>query len=42
MSNYLNRKIQRLTAQLKAQFSKSGRLGKAIKDNLAGISYEMD
>ncbi|MDE1513684.1 MULTISPECIES: type I restriction-modification system subunit M [Vibrio] len=35
-------KMQRLTAQLKAQFAESDRLEKAIKENLAGIGYEMD
>ncbi|MBE0435064.1 MAG: type I restriction-modification system subunit M [Methylomicrobium sp.] len=34
-------KMQRLTAQLKAQFEESARLEKAIKDNLAGIGYEL-
>ena len=33
-------KMQRLTAQLKAQFEESDRLEKAIKENLAGIGYE--
>ncbi len=35
-------KMQRLTAQLKAQFEESDRLEKAIRENLAGIGYEMD
>jgi len=35
-------KMQRLTAQLKLQFEESDRLEKAIKENLAGIGYEMD
>ncbi|EJV9310247.1 type I restriction-modification system subunit M [Vibrio vulnificus] len=34
-------KMQRLTAQLKAQFEESDRLEKAIKENLAGIGYEL-
>ncbi|EPU1006853.1 type I restriction-modification system subunit M [Vibrio cholerae] len=34
-------KMQRLTAQLKAQFAESERLEKAIKENLAGIGYEL-
>jgi len=34
-------KIERLTAQLKSQFEESDRLEKAIKDNLAGIGYEL-
>ncbi|EML0255858.1 type I restriction-modification system subunit M [Vibrio vulnificus] len=34
-------KMQRLTAQLKAQFAESDRLEKAIKENLAGIGYEL-
>ena len=34
-------KMQRLTAQLKSQFEESDRLEKAIKDNLAGIGYEL-
>jgi type I restriction enzyme M protein len=34
-------KMQRLTAQLKSQFAESARLEKAIKDNLAGIGYEL-
>ena len=34
-------KMQRLTAQLKSQFEASARLEKAIKDNLAGIGYEL-
>lgn len=34
-------KMQRLTAQLKSQFQESDRLEKAIKDNLAGIGYEL-
>lgn len=34
-------KMQRLTAQLKTQFAESERLEKAIKENLAGIGYEM-
>lgn len=34
-------KIQRLTAQLKSQFEESDRLEKAIKENLAGIGYEL-
>ncbi|SMG67361.1 type I restriction-modification system DNA methylase-like protein [methanotrophic bacterial endosymbiont of Bathymodiolus sp.] len=34
-------KMQRLTAQLKAQFEESDQLKKAIKDNLAGIGYEL-
>lgn len=34
-------KMQRLTAQLKAQFEESDRLEKAIKKNLAGIGYEL-
>ena len=34
-------KMQRLTAQLKSQFAESERLEKAIKDNLAGIGYEL-
>ncbi|MGL4224084.1 MAG: N-6 DNA methylase [Vibrio sp.] len=33
-------KMQRLTAQLKAQFEESDRLEKAIKENLAGIGYD--
>lgn len=33
-------KMQRLTAQLKAQFEESDRLEQAIKENLAGIGYE--
>ena len=41
MSNYLNRKIQRLTAQLKAQFTESERLEKAIKENFVGIGHEL-
>ena len=40
MSNYLNIKMQRLTVQVKSQFAESERLGKAIKDDLAGIGYE--
>jgi len=32
-------KMQRLTAQLKAQFEESDRLEKAIKENLSGIGY---
>ena len=35
-------KMQRLTALLKFQFAESDRLEQAIKDNLAGIGYEMD
>ncbi|ELV8745235.1 type I restriction-modification system subunit M [Vibrio vulnificus] len=34
-------KMQRLTAQLKSQFEESERLEKAIKENLAGIGYEL-
>jgi len=34
-------KMQRLTAQLKTQFEESERLEKAIKENLAGIGYEL-
>lgn len=34
-------KMQRLTVQLKSQFEESDRLEKAIKDNLAGIGYEL-
>ncbi|HAS8528125.1 TPA: SAM-dependent DNA methyltransferase [Vibrio vulnificus] len=34
-------KMQRLTAQLKSQFAESDRLEKAIKENLAGIGYEL-
>lgn len=34
-------KMQRLTVQLKSQFEESVRLEKAIKDNLAGIGYEL-
>lgn len=34
-------KMQRLTAQLKSQFEESDRLEKAIKENLAGIGYEI-
>ncbi|EMN7333720.1 type I restriction-modification system subunit M [Vibrio vulnificus] len=34
-------KMQRLTAQLKSQFEESDRLEKAIKENLAGIGYEL-
>ena len=34
-------KMQRLTAQLKAQFEESDRLEKAIKDNLAGLGYDI-
>lgn len=34
-------KMQRLTAQLKAQFEESERLEKAIRENLAGIGYEL-
>ena len=34
-------KMQRLTAQLKEQFAESQRLEKAIKENLAGIGYEV-
>ena len=34
-------KMLRLTAQLKSQFEESDRLEKAIKDNLAGIGYEL-
>lgn len=34
-------KMQRLTALLKSQFEESDRLEKAIKDNLAGIGYEL-
>jgi len=34
-------KMQRLTAQLKTQFEESDRLEKAIKENLAGIGYEI-
>ena len=34
-------KMQRLTAQLKAQFEESDRLEKAIKENLAGIGYAL-
>lgn len=34
-------KMQRLTAQLKLQFEESDRLEKAIKENLAGIGYEL-
>ena len=34
-------KMQRLTKQLKAQFAESDRLEKSIKDNLAGIGYEL-
>ncbi|MCU8100759.1 type I restriction-modification system subunit M [Vibrio vulnificus] len=34
-------KMQRLTMQLKAQFAESDRLEKAIKENLAGIGYEL-
>jgi type I restriction enzyme M protein len=35
------KKMQRLTAQLKGQFKKSERLKKEIKENLAGIGYEL-
>jgi type I restriction enzyme M protein len=35
-------KMQRLTMLLGAQFDESDRLEKVIKDNLAGIGYEMD
>ncbi|MCL6416026.1 type I restriction-modification system subunit M [Aestuariirhabdus sp. Z084] len=34
-------KMQRLTVQLKSQFEESSRLEKAIKENLAGIGYEL-
>lgn len=34
-------KMQRLTAQLKSQFEESDRLEKAIKENLAGIGYDV-
>ena len=34
-------KMQRLTAQLKSQFEESDELEKAIKDNLAGIGYDI-
>ena len=34
-------KMQRLTVQFKSQFEESARLEKAIKDNLAGIGYEL-
>ncbi|MEZ8493124.1 type I restriction-modification system subunit M [Vibrio splendidus] len=34
-------KMLRLTAQLKSQFEASDRLEKAIKDNLAGVGYEL-
>ena len=33
--------MQRLTVQLKSQFDKSDRLEKAIKDNLAGMGYDV-
>jgi type I restriction enzyme M protein len=34
-------KMQRLTAQLKSQFEESDRLEKAIKENLAGLGYDI-
>lgn len=34
-------KMQRLTAQLKSQFEESDRLEQVIKENLAGIGYEL-
>ncbi|TBR43905.1 SAM-dependent DNA methyltransferase [Marinomonas agarivorans] len=34
-------KMQRLTAQLKTQFEESDRLEQAIKENLAGLGYEL-
>lgn len=40
-SEALSEKMQRLTALLKTQFEESEKLEKAIKDNLAGIGYEV-
>jgi type I restriction enzyme M protein len=41
VNKWLTEKMQRLTVQLKTQFEESERLEKAIKDNLAGIGYEL-
>lgn len=40
-SEPFSEKMQRLTAQLKSQFEESDRLEKAIKDNLAGLGYDV-
>jgi type I restriction enzyme M protein len=41
MIKTLNKKMQRLTAQLKGQFEESARLEAEIKTNLLGLSYEL-
>jgi type I restriction enzyme M protein len=40
MIKTLNKKMQRLTAQLKDQFEESARLEAEIKKNLMGLGYE--
>ena len=40
MIKTLNKKMQRLTTQLKDQFEESARLEAEIKKNLMGLGYE--